>query len=179
MREDRETAHRLAAYSDAVFAVIVTIMVLELKSPEEAAFSALWPLWPTAISAVVQMRRLRRDLSPAWARTVPLLAAGPWLRLAASADSCRGSWIRKPKRRLHLARNPIDVAIDSEASVIMFHDGWYYLLVTEGSCGAGANSSCNIRIGRSRKVTGPFVDSMGIEMLPDAGKLLSQPSGRS
>jgi uncharacterized membrane protein len=36
-----------------VFAVIVTVMVLELKAPEEAAFSALWPLWPTAISYAV------------------------------------------------------------------------------------------------------------------------------
>jgi uncharacterized membrane protein len=53
MREARETAHRLAAYSDAVFAVIVTVMVLELKAPEQAAFSALWPLWPTAISYAV------------------------------------------------------------------------------------------------------------------------------
>jgi TMEM175 potassium channel family protein len=46
---------RLAAYSDAVFAVIVTIMVLELKAPEEPAFSALWPLWPTAISYAVNL----------------------------------------------------------------------------------------------------------------------------
>jgi len=53
MREEKETAHRLAAYSDAVFAVIVTVMVLELRAPEQAAFSALWPLWPTAISYVV------------------------------------------------------------------------------------------------------------------------------
>src|ERR1700757_5004371 len=53
MREERFTADRLAAYSDAVFAVIVTIMVLELKAPDEAAISALWPLWPTAISYVV------------------------------------------------------------------------------------------------------------------------------
>jgi uncharacterized membrane protein len=30
--------------------VIVTVMVLELKAPDEPAFSALWPLWPTAIS---------------------------------------------------------------------------------------------------------------------------------
>src|SRR5207247_1303607 len=44
------TAHRLAAYSDAVFAVIVTVMVLGLRAPDEPAFSALWPLWPTAIS---------------------------------------------------------------------------------------------------------------------------------
>src|SRR5437588_13036245 len=53
MREDKETAHRLAAYSDAVFAVIVTVMVLELRAPDQPAFSALWPLWPTAISYAV------------------------------------------------------------------------------------------------------------------------------
>jgi uncharacterized membrane protein len=51
--EEKITADRLAAYSDAVFAVIVTIMVLELKAPEQTAFSDLWPLWPTAISYAV------------------------------------------------------------------------------------------------------------------------------
>jgi uncharacterized membrane protein len=50
MREGTETADRLAAYSDAVFAVIVTVMVLELKAPEAATFSALGPLWPTAVA---------------------------------------------------------------------------------------------------------------------------------
>ena len=44
---------RLTGYSDAFFAVIVTIMVLELEVPDKAAFSALWPLWPTAISYAV------------------------------------------------------------------------------------------------------------------------------
>ena len=53
MREEKEKAHRLAAYSDAVFAVIVTIMVLELRAPDQPTFSALWPLWPTAISYAV------------------------------------------------------------------------------------------------------------------------------
>jgi uncharacterized membrane protein len=53
MREETGTAERLAAYSDAVFAVIVTVMVLELKAPEEPSFEALLPLWPTAISYVV------------------------------------------------------------------------------------------------------------------------------
>jgi uncharacterized membrane protein len=53
MHQEKVTAERLAAYSDAVFAVIVTIMVLELKAPDEPAFSALWPLWPTAISYAV------------------------------------------------------------------------------------------------------------------------------
>jgi uncharacterized membrane protein len=53
MREEKITADRLAAYSDAVFAVIVTIMVLELKAPDQPGFPALWPLWPTAISYAV------------------------------------------------------------------------------------------------------------------------------
>lgn len=53
MREEKITADRLAAFSDAVFAVIVTIMVLELKAPDQPAFSALWPLWPTVISYAV------------------------------------------------------------------------------------------------------------------------------
>jgi uncharacterized membrane protein len=53
MREEKITADRLAAFSDAVFAVIVTIMVLELKAPEQRTFAALVPLWPTVISYVV------------------------------------------------------------------------------------------------------------------------------
>ena len=53
MREEKLTADRLAAFSDAVFAVIVTIMVLELKAPEQPSFSALLPLWPTVISYAV------------------------------------------------------------------------------------------------------------------------------
>jgi uncharacterized membrane protein len=53
MAEEKTTADRVAAFSDAVFAVIVTVMVLELKAPDEPAFSDLWPLWPTAISYAV------------------------------------------------------------------------------------------------------------------------------
>jgi uncharacterized membrane protein len=53
MREERTTADRLGTFSDGVIAVIITIMVLELKAPEEPTFSALLPLWPTAISYAV------------------------------------------------------------------------------------------------------------------------------
>ena len=52
-RADRKTADRLWAYSDAVFAVIVTIMVLQLKPPKSNHLSALVTLWPTVISYVV------------------------------------------------------------------------------------------------------------------------------
>ena len=33
-----------------MFAVIVTVIVLELRAPNQPEFSALWPLWPTALS---------------------------------------------------------------------------------------------------------------------------------
>jgi uncharacterized membrane protein len=52
-RERRIPAHRLAAFSDATFAVIITIMVLELKAPESPTFSGLLSLWPTAVSYAV------------------------------------------------------------------------------------------------------------------------------
>ena len=53
MREEIATVHRLSAFSDAVIAVVITIMVLELKAPDNQSLSELWSLWPTAISYAV------------------------------------------------------------------------------------------------------------------------------
>jgi hypothetical protein len=76
MLEEKTTADRVAAFSDAVFAVIVTIMVLELRAPDQPAFSALWPLWPTAISYAVRRYQddepvdpYRRPLMTTWGGT--------------------------------------------------------------------------------------------------------------
>jgi arabinan endo-1,5-alpha-L-arabinosidase len=84
----------------------------------------------------------------------------------------------KTGKRLHPEAKPINIAINGEASVMIVHDGWYYLLLTHGSCCAGGNSSYNIRMGRSKKVTGPFVDNMGVDMLQGGGKLFAGSSGR-
>ena len=84
----------------------------------------------------------------------------------------------KTGKRLYPDRRPLNVAINSEASIMIFRDGWYYLLVTHGSCCAGANSSYNIRMGRAKKVTGPFLDNMGIDMLQGGGKLFLGSGGR-
>jgi uncharacterized membrane protein len=53
MTERRATPERLGAFSDGVFAVIITIMVLDLKPPAQATLAALLPLWPTALSYAV------------------------------------------------------------------------------------------------------------------------------
>ena len=44
------TPERITAFSDGVFAIIITIMILELKQPEEPSFNALFQLWPTWLS---------------------------------------------------------------------------------------------------------------------------------
>lgn len=44
---------RLGAFSDAVIAVIITIMVLELRAPTAATFGALAALWPNILSYAV------------------------------------------------------------------------------------------------------------------------------
>jgi hypothetical protein len=41
MHKEKITADRLTAFSDGVFAVILTIMVLDSRAPDQPAFSAL------------------------------------------------------------------------------------------------------------------------------------------
>jgi uncharacterized membrane protein len=45
--------NRLEAFSDGVIAVIITIMVLEMKVPHGADLAALAPLWPVFLSYVL------------------------------------------------------------------------------------------------------------------------------
>ena len=78
-----------------------------------------------------------------------------------------------PKTGERLPGNkPVDVAIDMEATALLYRDGYYYLPGTHDTCCDGPNSSYNIRVGRSRNATGPYVDNMGIPLLKGGGKLV-------
>jgi len=78
-----------------------------------------------------------------------------------------------PKTGKHIERNkPVNVAITCEASVLVFHEGWYYLLATHGSCCDGANSTYNVVVGRSKQITGPYLDNVGRSMLEGGGKMV-------
>ena len=51
--EGRAGVTRVEAYSDAVIAIIVTIMVLEMHAPEEHGWDALFHLWPVFTAYVL------------------------------------------------------------------------------------------------------------------------------
>ena len=49
----KATPERLSTFSDGVFAVLITVLVLELRPPEIATYEALLLLWPTWLSYAV------------------------------------------------------------------------------------------------------------------------------
>lgn len=65
-----------------------------------------------------------------------------------------------------------DIAIDCEATDLIYCDGWYYLLGTHGTCCDGVNSTYNIVVGRSRNVEGPYVDNVGRDMFHGGGRMV-------
>ena len=65
-----------------------------------------------------------------------------------------------------------DIAIDCEASDLIYRNGWYYLLGTHGTCCDGVNSTYNIVVGRAKSVTGPYLDNVGRDMYHGGGKMV-------
>jgi len=53
MTADSPKTERLNALSDAVFAVVITILALDLRPPHAPRLDALFELWPTVIGYAV------------------------------------------------------------------------------------------------------------------------------
>ncbi len=75
---------------------------------------------------------------------------------------------------------PIRLADSQEIEAPFIHKeaGWYYLFVNWGKCCRGADSSYEIRVGRSKQITGPYMDKDGVSMVDGGGTLLLGSEGR-
>ena len=64
-----------------------------------------------------------------------------------------------------------------EAPSIYYHNGWYYLFVNWEKCCRGVESTYNVRVGRSRQITGPYLDKNGVDLRNSGGTLLLKTEG--
>ncbi|MEU1972580.1 arabinan endo-1,5-alpha-L-arabinosidase [Microbacterium sp. NPDC019599] len=64
-----------------------------------------------------------------------------------------------------------------EAPYLVRHDGHYYLFVSEESCCKGTDSTYRIAVGRSERVTGPYVGPDGTELLSDGAQVILDTTG--
>ena len=53
MKEASNSLERFNAFSDGIFGVLITILVLDIKVPDGATPGSLLPLWPTGLSYAV------------------------------------------------------------------------------------------------------------------------------
>ena len=65
-----------------------------------------------------------------------------------------------------------------EAPAIVRKNGYYYLFVSFDFCCRGAKSTYHVRVGRARRVTGPYSDRDGKPMTEGGGTLVVEGGGR-
>mgnify|MGYP000359708002 CR=1 FL=1 len=87
-------------------------------------------------------------------------------------DPATGRRKSPPGPMYSVARSP---AI--EAPYIHRRGGYYYLFVNWDLCCRGTNSTYNIRVGRSQRITGPYLDREGKDMSEGGGTLVLDSKG--
>ena len=71
-----------------------------------------------------------------------------------------------------LAARPNTPSHPIEAPFLVRHDSYYYLFVSFDFCCRGVKSTYRIVVGRSRSITGPYVDASGTPMMEGGGTQL-------
>lgn len=78
--------------------------------------------------------------------------------------------------RKNIAEAPLRIAAHAErrpnaieAPYLHSHDNWFYLFVNWDVCCQRARSTYNIRVGRSKTITGPYLDKKGVALTDGGG----------
>lgn len=85
----------------------------------------------------------------------------------APLDARSGQLLHPEKKPVHLAWSP-----KIEAPFLHRRGDFYYLFVNHGLCCRGLESTYEIRVGRSKKITGPYLDREGQDLRTGGGTLV-------
>ncbi len=89
-------------------------------------------------------------------------------------DATTGKLSSSDTKLYSLASRPRSAELPGaiEAPVIVRRGGYYYLFVSFDFCCRGINSTYNIRVGRAKQVTGPYLDRENKDMMEGGGTLV-------
>ena len=108
----------------------------------------------------------------------------PWLAFGSfwsgiklrKLDQSTGKLSSQDQTLYSLASRPTPGAI--EAPNIIRKNDYYYLFVSFDFCCRGKDSTYNIRVGRARRLTGPYIDRSRKPMMEGGGTLVVAGAGR-
>lgn len=166
------TPERISGYTDAVFAVVITIMVLELHPPSSARIGALLGLWPTVVSYVVSylfiaIIWINHHFLMGYVRQTTLRVI--WFNFIhlffVSLLPFATAWIAQTE----LARAPVIVY----TTLFFVTDGAYNLFESEVLLNSSDFSAAEYRAGRRRSLTalGLFATAALLAILQPAAGL--------
>ena len=112
----------------------------------------------------------------------------PWLSFGSfwggiklrKLDQATGKLSSQDQTLYSLASRPRTAELPGavEAPAIIRKNGYYYLFVSFDFCCRGKDSTYNIRVGRARRITGPYMDRSGKPMMEGGGTLVLAGRGR-
>ena len=110
--------------------------------------------------------------------SAPYLSFGSWqdgiymVRLSSGTMKPNSSTITQIADRDGAGSNAIEGSTIWKAA-----NGYFYMICSYDNCCLGVNSTYNIRYGRSKSVTGPYLDKNGKSLLDNGGTTLLSTSG--
>jgi len=102
----------------------------------------------------------------------------PWLVFGSFSDGIKAHRIDPKTGKLSSEDTHLySLSKIGEASSTAYHNGYYYLFVSDGNCCRGVNSSYHVVVGRAKNITGPYLDRNGVDMVKGGGTLILSTHG--
>jgi arabinan endo-1,5-alpha-L-arabinosidase len=117
----------------------------------------------------------------------------PWLSFGSFWEGMKlvklandGASVAQPEEWYTIARRPRDFSMPDtsagnaaiEAPFVFKKNNYYYLFVSWDYCCRGEKSDYKVVVGRSDKVTGPYIDKAGVHLDKNGGSLIVQGDGK-